>query len=151
MKKLLWMVVLAVAAYAGYQHHDRRQDPATATASLAGGEGAPTSVPQDAAPDAATSPSQVQGSGVVMRILPDDDEGSRHQRFILRTSSGQTLLVAHNIDLAPRVSDLSVGDTVDYRGEYVWNAKGGVVHWTHHDPSGRHAAGWLKHAGQTFQ
>src|SRR5690606_8692878 len=46
---------------------------------------------------------QVEGSGEVVRLLSDDRDGSRHQRFILRTGSGQTLLVAHNIDLAPRV------------------------------------------------
>jgi len=34
---------------------------------------------------------QVSGSGKVSRILRDDNEGSRHQRFILRLSSGQTL------------------------------------------------------------
>ena len=28
---------------------------------------------------------QVQGSGVVIRVLSDDNEGSRHQRFILST------------------------------------------------------------------
>ena len=45
----------------------------------------------------------VEASGVVERTLPDDREGSRHQRFILRLPSGLTVLVAHNIDLAPRV------------------------------------------------
>ena len=87
----------------------------------------------------------------MIRVLPDDNDGDRHQRFIIRLASGKTLLVAHNIDIAPRVSPLSEGDTVEYRGEFVWNDKGGVVHWTHHDPSGHHPAGWLKHAGQTFQ
>ena len=31
------------------------------------------------------------------------------------------------------------------------NARGGVVHWTHRDPSGNHPAGWLKRNGETFQ
>jgi hypothetical protein len=94
---------------------------------------------------------QVSGEGVVDRVLSDDDEGSRHQRFILRLGSGQTLLVAHNIDLAPRIAALQSGDTVAFNGVYEWNAKGGVVHWTHRDPSGQHPAGWLKHNGETFQ
>lgn len=93
----------------------------------------------------------VQGSGQVSRLLPDDDSGSRHQRFILRIASGQTLLIAHNIDLAGRIEDLRVGDTVEFDGEYDWDARGGVVHWTHHDPQGRHAAGWLRHDGRTYQ
>lgn len=94
---------------------------------------------------------QVQGDGQVIRILPDDNEGSRHQRFILRLGSSQTLLVAHNIDLAPRINSLAVGDTVEFFGEYEWNSQGGVLHWTHHDPNGRHVDGWLKHRGQVYR
>ncbi len=94
---------------------------------------------------------QVKGSGKVIKILPDDNKGSRHQRFILKLSSGQTLLVAHNIDLAPRISSISNGDEIQFFGEYEWNSKGGVIHWTHHDPYGRHIGGWLKHNGRTYQ
>jgi hypothetical protein len=94
---------------------------------------------------------QVEGQGTVNRILPDDLEGGRHQRFIVELASGQTLLVAHNIDLAPRINDLQLGDSVSFNGEYVWNEKGGVIHWTHHDPKRRHVAGWLKHNGKTYQ
>lgn len=94
---------------------------------------------------------QIAGSGTVVRLLSDDLEGSRHQRFILRLRSGQTVLVAHNIDLAPRVASLRVGDIVAFYGEYEWSEEGGVIHWTHHDPAGRHVAGWLKHKGKTYQ
>jgi len=94
---------------------------------------------------------QVTGEGVVVKILSDDNDGSRHQRFVLRLESGQTLLVAHNIDLAPRIATLSTGDTVAFNGEYEWNEKGGLIHWTHHDPSGQHQAGWLKLNGETYQ
>ena len=87
----------------------------------------------------------------MVRVLPDDNSGSRHQRFILRLDSGQTVLVAHNIDLAPRLDLLKEGDTVSFSGEYEWNEKGGVIHWTHRDPNGNHAAGWLKYNGQIYQ
>lgn len=93
----------------------------------------------------------VQGGGVVTRVLPDDDDGSRHQRFILQLSSGQTLLVTHNIDLAPRIPGLRTGDRVEFNGVYEWNSLGGVVHWTHHDPQGRREPGWLRHKGQTYR
>ena len=93
----------------------------------------------------------VTGAGQVSRILGDDSIGERHQRFILRLPSGQTVLIAHNIDIAPRVEGLNVGDTVSFHGEFEWNDKGGVVHWTHHDPQGSHESGWLKHAGRTYQ
>ena len=99
----------------------------------------------------ASGHTQVQGTGVVTRLLPDDDSGSAHQRFIIRLPSGQTLLVAHNTDLAPAITNLRVGDTIEYSGEYEWNPKGGVVHWTHRDHAHQHADGWLKHDGRVFQ
>ena len=94
---------------------------------------------------------QVQDYGIVIRILNDDNQGSRHQKFILKLSTGITLLIAHNIDLAPRINLISKGDTVQFYGEYEWNKKGGVVHWTHKDPNGHHVDGWLKHKGKTYQ
>ncbi|GGB75714.1 DUF3465 domain-containing protein [Shewanella inventionis] len=94
---------------------------------------------------------QVAGSGNVIKVLSDDLKGSRHQRFILKIASGGTLLVAHNIDLAPRINGLNVGDTVEFYGVYEFNNKGGVIHWTHHDPRGQHIGGWLKHNGSTYQ
>ena len=97
------------------------------------------------------SGARVETSGVVERVLPDDNSGSRHQRFIVRLASGQTLLIAHNIDIAPRVAGLARGDTVSFSGIYEPDNKGGVVHWTHHDPSGRHAAGWIEHKGHRYQ
>lgn len=94
---------------------------------------------------------QVQASGMVLRILPDDNEGSRHQKFILELASGRTVLVAHNIDLAPRIPGLRTGDTVAFYGEFETNDRGGVVHWTHRDPQGRHPHGWLEHKGRRYE
>jgi len=94
---------------------------------------------------------QVQGVGNVIRVLPEDNDGSRHQKFIIQLDSGHTLLVAHNIDLAERVEPLETGDLIEFNGEYEWNSKGGVIHWTHHDPQGSHVTGWLKHNGQTYK
>jgi len=70
---------------------------------------------------------QVEGEGTVIRLLPDDMNGRRHQRFIVQLASGQTVLMAHNIEIAARIDGLKVGDNVRFNGEYVWNEKGGVI------------------------
>jgi hypothetical protein len=94
---------------------------------------------------------QIEGTGTVVRLLSDDNDGSRHQRFIVELKTGQTLLIAHNIDLAPRIISLKTGDEVGFFGEYEWNEKGGTIHWTHRDPKGLHIAGWIKHEGRVYQ
>ncbi len=87
----------------------------------------------------------------VSKVLADDHDGSRHQRFLVRIGDGdQTLLVAHNIDLAERVP-LEQGDRLRLRGQYEWNDRGGVLHWTHHDPDGRHPGGFIEAGGRRFE
>ncbi|MCB2217219.1 MAG: DUF3465 domain-containing protein [Desulfobulbaceae bacterium] len=94
---------------------------------------------------------QVEGRGTVIKVLKDDRQGSRHQRFILELPTGQTLLVSHNIDLAPRIDTLRIGDQVEFFGVYEYNDQGGVIHWTHHDPAGRHVDGWIRHNGRLYR
>lgn len=94
---------------------------------------------------------QVMGEGVVTRLLADDTSGLPHQRFIVRIPSGKTVLIEYNTDVAPRIADLKAGDRVSFAGEYIWNDQGGLVHWTHHDPAGRHQPGWIKHGEKTYQ
>lgn len=152
MNKLVLIAALVVAAYYALLQTpgipDRPAAPDTSSAPL-------TVRGNDAAFDDAyanrRSNQQLEGQGTVAKLLADDNEGSRHQRFIVRLGSGRTLLVAHNIDLAKRIDTLSAGDAVAFYGEYEWNAKGGVMHWTHHDPQGRHPGGWIRHNGQTYQ
>lgn len=91
----------------------------------------------------------VRFSAVVKKILPDDLKGSRHQKMIVKQKN-ITVLLAHNIDLSGRIP-VSEGDNIKIFGEYEWNAKGGVVHWTHKDPKGIHQAGWVEHQGVIYQ
>lgn len=93
----------------------------------------------------------IEDQGTVAKLLPDDNKGARHQKFLVKINSGQTLLFAHNIDLAARIDNIKVGDTVIFRGEYVYNPKGGVIHWTHHDPKNQIAGGWIKHENQEYR
>ena len=83
-------------------------------------------------------------------MLKDDLDGSRHQKFIIRVTDDITLLVAHNIDLAERVA-LRKGDTVSVSGIYEWNNRGGVIHWTHHDPRGKKPGGWIRANGKNYR
>ena len=110
------------------------------------------SVPSDIAGlyETQTSGVMVVAIGEITRILADDEKGSRHQRFIMKTQDSVSVLIAHNIDLAPRVP-LSVGDEVSLYGQYEWNHKGGVIHWTHHDPKNNHEEGWVEHQGKRYE
>lgn len=93
---------------------------------------------------------EVEVSGTVTRLLPDDAEGDRHQRFLVELDGGHTLLVAHNIDLAPRVP-VKERDRVEVRGEYEWSERGGTLHWTHRTVRGDHEHGWIRHAGRVYE
>ncbi|MDJ0807722.1 MAG: DUF3465 domain-containing protein [Gammaproteobacteria bacterium] len=145
MKKFVFLILLAALLGYGYL-----QEPGISTSNIPTDSQSSLDRLQTAYANR-QSGVQVKGYGVVTKILTDDLEGSRHQRFILKLESGQSLLVAHNIDLAPRIFNLRTGDAVEFYGEYEWNDKGGVIHWTHHDPNHRHVAGWLKHGGKTYQ
>lgn len=153
MNKFLLIAALAVAAYFSLVPAPGMPDRPEAAARA--GVSAHVATSNDAAIDNAYARRlgnlQVEGQGTVVRTLEDDNSGSRHQRFIVRLDSGLKLLVAHNIDLAPRVDALREGDAIAFAGEYAWNPKGGVIHWTHHDPHGHHPDGWLKHDGRTYQ
>jgi Protein of unknown function (DUF3465) len=155
MKKIVALLLVLVAATI---YIARTQPPASPPAVDPHATTAPTTSRLSPARDASVTRAyenqardvRVEGSGTVERVLSDDTEGSRHERIIVRLPTGQTILIAHNIDLAPRVP-ATAGQEIEFSGEYVWNNKGGIVHWTHHDPSGRHEAGWIRYKGETYQ
>jgi hypothetical protein len=90
----------------------------------------------------------IEVTGFVRRLFSADD-GSLHQRFVIDIGDGQTLLIAHNLDLAKRVP-LGIGDRVQVRGMYEWNELGGLVHWTHDDPHGSEEGGWIRYRRKMF-
>jgi hypothetical protein len=71
----------------------------------------------------------------------------RHEDFIIEVSSGageqQLIQVAHNIDIAPEVP-LEEGTDIIVHGELEIDRTGPVIHWTHHDPRGRHQPGFIR-------
>ena len=158
-KNNLMYIVVIVALIAAYLGLDFKQKQITTTDSSAQSstQSRSTDVMVDdqqkilQAYQQQSSNVQVQAQGVVKAILPDDNQGSRHQKMILKLENGLTILIAHNIDLAPRIDGLRKGDTVEFYGEYEYSQKGGVIHWTHRDPQGHHIDGWLKYQGKMYQ
>lgn len=151
------VIILLIAAYFGLDlsGHKQNQSPLSTIPEAQHNETTLSSNDKvdtiKAAYEQRQSNVQVQGSGRVKAILRDDNDGSRHQKFILVLKNGLSILVAHNIDLANKIPNLKKGDVVEFYGEYEYNPKGGVLHWTHRDPQTRHESGWLKHDGQIYQ
>jgi hypothetical protein len=144
-RRMLPLLVVAIAI--GVAVSRQGHAPASAGAEGSGAPGTVAASADDSLAKAIASHAEdvpVTGSGEVVKLLPDDLDGSPHQRILVRVAGGGTVLIAHNIELAPRVSPLARGDTLEFAGDFVWNDKGGVVHWTHPDPQGRHRAGWIR-------
>jgi hypothetical protein len=73
-----------------------------------------------------------------------------HEAFNVRSDDGISLEVVDNVALAPRVP-VGAGDRVVVQGELIPNAsRGPLVHWTHHDPAGQHAPGFIDWNGRRY-
>jgi hypothetical protein len=94
---------------------------------------------------------EVTADGTIVRLLADRSSSTgTHEQFIIKLSSGDlTIEVEHNISIARRVP-AKEGDHVIIHGEYVWNAQGGLIHFTHHDPQGTHEGGYIVDGGTTY-
>jgi len=94
---------------------------------------------------------EVTAEGTVVRVLSERSGPSgHHEQFLLKLSAGDlTVLVEHNLDIGARVP-VAVGDHVIVHGEYVWNAEGGLIHFTHHDPAGKHEGGFIQDNGKRY-
>lgn len=72
-----------------------------------------------------------------------------HEAFRASTEAGPVEIV-DNVDIAPRCP-VAVGDCVEVCGEMVHDAgKPPIVHWTHHDPAGRHPSGFIRWHGRLY-
>lgn len=76
----------------------------------------------------------VQGAGMrVVALLPDDNQGLRHQKWTVQLSDGSTIMGVYNSDIADRVP-LHVGDVVSMGGEFISDPRGNLMHWLHAEP-----------------
>lgn len=96
---------------------------------------------------------EVIANGVVREVLgmrrgPNGD----HEGFLLQLDGDCDLLlrVETNTDITGQIP-ISGGQRVTVKGVYVFNAMGGLIHWTHHDPAGRHVNGYVKIGDRLYQ
>lgn len=142
------VLALALAALAAWLRGPQGAPSSTAPASTATAGAASESIEQ--AIESKLEEVWVRAEGAVSKLLPDDTEGDEHQRFLVQLSNGTTVLIAHNTDVARRVP-VAEDDRVTFRGKYVWNDKGGVVHWTHRHSRREEEYGWIEHNGQRYE
>jgi len=98
---------------------------------------------------------EVSASGTIVRLLGDRvGPSGEHTGFLLHlrgaAGHGLTVRVEDNVDLTGRL-ELVAGADVEVRGEYIYGTRGGVIHYTHRDPRGRHAAGYVRTGGRFYQ
>jgi len=95
---------------------------------------------------------EVIADGTVTRLL-GTQEGrlSPHEGFLVRLATGCALVVRveANTDFTGPVP-LALGQRVVVKGEYEYYPLGGVIHWTHHDPRGRHEGGYIESGGRLY-
>jgi hypothetical protein len=97
---------------------------------------------------------QVTAAGRVVKVLTDDlvdhDGTGQHQRFLVELNDRDrtTIKISHNLAFG-RVP-VREGHVVSFHGEYEYNELGGCVHWTHHDPKGWHADGYIELEGKRY-
>jgi Protein of unknown function (DUF3465) len=91
---------------------------------------------------------EVLATGRIRRVLGiRNSRSGAHEGFIIEVA-GQPVLVEDNVDITG-VIPLRRGESVQLQGQY--ECDDGVMHWTHHDPSGRHLTGFVKADGRTYQ
>jgi len=91
---------------------------------------------------------EVTASGVIARDLGTRSGVSgTHEGFLLHLSGasgrGLTVRVEANVDFTG-LMPIAAGEPVVVRGEYEFDSRGGVIHWTHRDPRGRHPDGYIQ-------
>lgn len=143
-------MVVVIISYFNIDGYDQNNTTSTATSSKNAYKFTDLSIVKQAF-EAGEGDLQVLLQGRVIKVLRDDTKGRKHQKFLVKLADNRVILIAHNIDLAPRVANIKSGTDIIFYGEYEWNSKGGVVHWTHHDPRNKHAHGWIKYQGQKYQ
>jgi hypothetical protein len=100
-----------------------------------------------------TSDAEVVAQGTVLGVLGTHNGPSgEHEGFLLKLTQQCDLMlrVETNVDITGPVP-LRAGETVTVKGQFEDDPGGGVIHWTHRDPSGRHVAGYVLAGGKYYE
>jgi Protein of unknown function (DUF3465) len=95
---------------------------------------------------------EIVADGTVTHVLGlQQGRLSPHEGFLLRLASSCSLVVRVevNTDFTGAIP-LTNGEHVVVKGEYEYYPRGGVVHWTHRDPRGRHDNGYIEAGGRSY-
>jgi hypothetical protein len=95
---------------------------------------------------------EVITQGTVVNVLGErGGPYGEHEGFLLKLDGDCDLMlrVETNVSITGFVP-IRRGEKVIVKGEYEYDPMGGVLHWTHHDPAGRHVAGYVVSAGKTY-
>lgn len=90
--------------------------------------------------------------GNVLAILGTSSGPSgEHEGFLLKLTGDCDLLVRVEVNTGiTGPIPLHRGEKVIVKGQYETDVTGGVIHWTHHDPAGRHVGGYIVAGGKTY-
>lgn len=89
------------------------------------------------------------GSMTVTKVLPDDDYGRKHQKWMVRLTNGEVMQAVYNSDMCPEVP-VRVGDVIAMGGMFLWTSSGPMLHWLHHDPRGTRPDGYVYVNGKYY-
>ena len=86
---------------------------------------------------------------VVTQLLPDDNKGLKHQKWMFKIESGEEFTAVYNSDMGEKIP-LQVGDVHSVAGEFIWTNHGGLIHWLHADPKKKRPDGYVELNGERY-
>ncbi len=95
---------------------------------------------------------EIRERGIVTRVLGTRQSTTgTHEGFLFAVPMGRArtqLRVEDNVDITGPIP-LHRGERIELQGQLECNDL--VIHWTHHDPSGHHVAGYIAVNGRVYQ
>lgn len=93
----------------------------------------------------------VESVGRIVKILDDQITPYPAQVILIRLSSGQKLIIKHDINLGSALPTLKKAEALQFKGIYKWNDRGGMILSTHKNNDFPKHSGWLKYDDKIYQ